>query len=91
MGFGVWVLRFMLVCRVQGLVCVYVPSFSHERNWRGLHASIGVSPVQLCGFPNIRGTILGVPIIRTIVFGGLYWGPPILGNYPVHSSTANGT
>ena len=23
------------------------------------------------------GTILGVPIIRTIVFGGLYWGPPI--------------
>ena len=32
------------------------------------------------GFPKIRGTILGVPIIRIIVFGGLYWGPPILGN-----------
>ena len=29
------------------------------------------------GFPKIRGTILGVPIIRTIVFWGLYWGPPI--------------
>ena len=28
-------------------------------------------------FPKIRGTILGVPIIRTIVFWGLYWGPPI--------------
>ena len=27
------------------------------------------------GFPKIRGTILGVPIIRTIVFGGLYWVP----------------
>ena len=27
------------------------------------------------------GTFLGVPIIRTIVFGGLYWGPPMLGNY----------
>ena len=29
----------------------------------------------------IRGTLLGVPIIRTIVFWGLYWGPLILGNY----------
>ena len=26
------------------------------------------------GFPKIRGIILGVPIIRTIVFWGLYWG-----------------
>ena len=25
------------------------------------------------------GTILGIPISRIIVFGGLYWGPPILG------------
>ena len=33
------------------------------------------------GFPKIRGTLLGVPIIRTIVFWDLYWGPPILGNY----------
>ena len=31
----------------------------------------------------MMGTFLGVPIIRTIVFGGLYWGPPILGNYHV--------
>ena len=30
------------------------------------------------GVPKIRGTILGVPIIRTIIFWGLYWGPPIL-------------
>ena len=29
------------------------------------------------GFPIIRGTIMGVLIIRTVVFGGLYWGPPI--------------
>ena len=27
------------------------------------------------GFPNNRGTILGVPVIRTIVFWGLYWEP----------------
>ena len=35
------------------------------------------------GFPKIRGTILGVPIIRTVVYWGLYWGPLILGNYQV--------
>ena len=28
-------------------------------------------------FPKIRGTFLGIPIIRTIVFWGLYWGPLI--------------
>ena len=35
------------------------------------------------GFPIIRGTILGVPIRRTIAFWGLYWGPLILGNYHI--------
>ena len=29
------------------------------------------------------GTILGVPIIRTIVYWGLSWGPLILGNYQI--------
>ena len=32
-------------------------------------------------FLKIRGTLLGVPILRIIVFWGLYWGPLILGNY----------
>ena len=36
----------------------------------GIHAGIW-------GFLKIRGTILGVPIKRTIVFWGLYWGPSI--------------
>ena len=31
----------------------------------------------------IRGTFLGIPIVRTIIFWGLYWGPPILGNYNI--------
>ena len=31
------------------------------------------------------GTFLGVPIIRTIVFWGLYWGSSILGNYHLYS------
>ena len=29
------------------------------------------------GFPKIRGTFLGAPIIRTMVYHGLYWGPSI--------------
>ena len=33
------------------------------------------------GFPDIRGTFLGVPIKRIIVYWGLYWGPLILANY----------
>ena len=31
--------------------------------------------VDVWGFPKIRGTILGVSIMRIIVFGGLYWIP----------------
>ena len=34
----------------------------------------------------IRGTFLGVPIIRIIEFWGLYWGPLILGNYHIEDS-----
>ena len=39
--------------------------------------------ITMWGFPKIMGTLLGVPIIRTIVFLGLYWGPLFLGNYHV--------
>ena len=35
--------------------------------------------------PKIRGTLLEVPIVRTIVFWGLYWGPLIFGNYQMKS------
>ena len=34
--------------------------------------------IDIWGFPKIRGTFLGVPIIRIIV----YWGPLILGKLP---------
>ena len=40
--------------------------------------------ILMWGFPKIGGTFLGVSVIRTIVFGGLYRGPLILGNYPVN-------
>ena len=33
---------------------------------------------EIWGFAKIRGTFLGVPIMRAIVFLGLYWGSPIL-------------
>ena len=38
----------------------------------------------MLGFPKIRGTNSGVPIIRIIIYWGLYWGPLILGNYHVY-------
>ena len=37
--------------------------------------------ISIWGFLEIMGSFLGVPIIRTIVFWGLYWGSPIFGNY----------
>ena len=40
------------------------------------------------GFPKIRDTLLGVPIIRIIVFWGLYWGSLILGELPNSSGMA---
>ena len=36
---------------------------------------------DIWGFPKIRGTFLGVPILRSIVFWGLCGGPLILGKY----------
>ena len=38
------------------------------------------------GFPMIKGTMLEVSIVRVIVFQGLYWGSPILGNYQIPKS-----
>ena len=45
---------------------------------------IGVAAKKLAwGLPKIRDTLWGVPIIRTIVYWGLYWGPLVLGNYHI--------
>ena len=40
-----------------------------------------LNPRPTWQFPEIIGTFLEVPIIRNIVYWGLYWGPLILGNY----------
>ena len=45
---------------------------------RGLAAALLPMWVPFC--------FLGVPIIRTIVFWGLYWGPLILGTYHLSPS-----
>ena len=54
-----------------------------ERKWKLRSCLASYTEIAIWGFPKIRGTILGVPIIRTIVFWGLYWGPLILGNYHI--------
>ena len=46
--------------------------------------------LQYGGFPKLGVTSLGVPIIRTIVFWGLYWGPLILGNYHMECVSPRG-
>ena len=58
------------------------------RSWRAMEdVKKPLGPVSkgpnsyLASRPKIRGLLLGVPRIRIIVLGGLYWGPCILGNY----------
>ena len=48
----------------------------------------GGSPQAIWGFPNIRGTIWGVPIMRARVFEGLHKGPQILGSHHIFRRTA---
>ena len=44
--------------------------------------SLVPSPENKWGFPKIRGTFLGVLILRIIVYWGLYWGSPYFGKLP---------
>ena len=48
----------------------------------GIRTATGI---DIWEYPKIRGTFLGVPIVRIVVFGGLYWGSPILGNYHIYT------
>ena len=71
------------------------PVFSEPENCGNLE-NLGSCRFLYMEVSKIRGTILGVPTIRIIVYWGLYWGPIILGNYhitnvearvlPVHSN-----
>ena len=46
---------------------------------------VGLQTSRFSSFPKLGVPFLGVPIIRTIVYLGLYWGPPILGNCHLRS------
>ena len=48
-----------------------------SQQWRIEASSRGLSSEAHMQIPKIMGTFLGIPIIGIIVFGGLYWGPPI--------------
>ena len=43
----------------------------------------GPSRTVFGGFPKLGVPFWGVPLIRSIVYWGLYWGPLILGNYRI--------
>ena len=45
-----------------------------------MNQGVAMRPGSAARSAKIRGTILGVPIIRTVVYWGLYWGPSFLGN-----------
>ena len=45
-----------------------------------LHPNLKVPYSRIWRFPRIRGTMLGVPIIRIRVCWGLYWGPLVSGS-----------
>ena len=50
----------------------------HRYNYHGAYVG------SIWGFPKISGNYdFGVPLIRIIVFCGLYWCPSILGNYHI--------
>ena len=40
--------------------------------------------IYIWEFPKVMGTVLEVPMIRAIVYWGLYWGTLSLGNYHIY-------
>ena len=60
-----------------------------DANQQGDRARPGLGHQAKWEFPKIWSTFLRVPIIRTILYWGLYWGPPIEGNYQVLEALAD--
>ena len=79
---GLVALRYGLLLKLKPVSRVTL-SASRESLQAVVHRSLQVLKTPIWGFPKIRGTLLGVPIIRIVVYWGLYWGPPILGNYHI--------
>ena len=80
---SIWGLGF----RVQGLGCVFSRNIIKQAPpyWGSealfdlclLNAQVALK----WGFPKFRGTLFGIFRISIRVFWGLYWVPPIQGNY----------
>ena len=51
--------------------------------WDGQLMHLKLWFMEKWGFPKIRGTFLGVLMIRTKIFWDLYWGSLIKGNYQI--------
>ena len=78
-GLGPWFGVWFLGCRVRGLgVCS-----SRQHGVRlGAVFIRTAAVITIWGFPKIRGTLLGVPIIRIIVSWGSILGSPYFGKLP---------
>ena len=50
---------------------------------RAKHANLASTANPQMGVSQNYGYLFGGPIIRIIVYWGLYWGPPILGSYQI--------
>ena len=51
------------------------------RMLQSCQAPVFVGSSDLWGFSKVGGTLLGVPKMRITKYWGLFWGPPISGNY----------
>ena len=56
---------------------------------RGTSSRLMLDVLKMWGFLKIRGTILGVLILRIIVYWGLYWGSPYFGKLPCGGPSQN--
>ena len=73
-----------------GAICGPLGSIGVLRRLWDVGTNYQVSLGVIWWLPKIMGTFLGVPIIRTIVFWGLYWGAPVLGNYHMNMRSMRG-
>ena len=73
--------------RAQGIPNTNFNAGALQNDSRVLDPAPSAPAAKKGGIPKIKGTILEVPIIRTIIFWGLFWGPPILGKYQSPNKT----
>ena len=64
------------------LRCSTTPAITRLSSLYVVDSPSGCGPLEYWGvIPNLGDTFLGVPMIRIVVYQGLHWDPPRLGNY----------